>query len=287
MTQNNPEKKVAGSLVWHEGDRTLTFTKTDGILEAGSYTLNLFSRQDGLVSSAGELLDGDNDGIAGDNFVTEFEINSNQQRVLRIDNLSRGIGQELTNPKTNQGLTISLDNGAGVSQVSFTLTYDATILNLDDLVLNADIADDWTITTKNLETPGKAIVNLQGSTALDSGEIDLLQLQGTINPTAAANSSHLVSLDAINLNQGNIQAFGNEALVQVTKLGDTDGDSIYSQFDALSISEIASGIRDGLDNFPNTDPLIIADVNSDGVVSAFDAYLIAQQADGISSNFIL
>ncbi|MDJ0744705.1 MAG: hypothetical protein QNJ32_15275 [Xenococcaceae cyanobacterium MO_167.B27] len=287
FTRNSTEENVDGSLVWNESDRTLTFIKTDGILEEDTYTLQLFSRQNGFVSTEGKLLDGDSDGIEGDNFVTEFEVNNSQQRVLSIEDISRGIGQEITNPNTNEGLIISLDDGAEVTQVGFTLTYDPEVLNLNDIVLDSDLGDDWTITTKNLDTPGTAIVSLQGTNALNSGAIDLLQLQGEVSTTAEYGTSHLLNLEDISLNQGGINALGDDALLQVANLGDVDGDGSYSDVDTYHISKIATGITEGFDSFSITDPQIIGDINRDGVVSAFDAYLVSQQVNGVDTDFIL
>ncbi len=283
--RNSTGENIDGSLIWNEDDLSLTFVKTNGILEADTYSLTLFSRENGFVSADGELLDGDNDGIEGDNFLLEFEVAGNEQRVINVEDISRGIGQNITNSNTNEGLTISLDNGSEITQIDFTLTYDAAILNLNDIVLNSDLVSDWTI-TKNLDTPGTAEISLLGTTALDSGAIDLLQLDGAVSTTAEYGTGNLLRLEDISLNQGNVQAIGDDGLLKVTNLGDANGDANYSSLDALLISEIAAGIDSSLDSFSTTDTIIISDVNGDGVISAFDAYIVNQEANGVNTSFL-
>ena len=107
--------------------------------------------------------------------------------------------------------------------------------------------------------------------------INLLEVEGETTNNAEYGVSSLLKLENISLNNGNINAIADNGLVQIANPGDANGDSNYSDFDVLLVSEVAAGVRDGLDEFNSINPLNIADVNGDGIVSAFDAYLIAQQ----------
>ncbi|MDJ0649928.1 MAG: hypothetical protein QNJ60_14635 [Xenococcaceae cyanobacterium MO_188.B19] len=291
---NSTGEDIDGSLIWNESDLTLTFVKTDGILEPDTYTLSLFSRDKGFVTTAGELLDGDNDGIEGDNFVLEFEVGSNQKRIVAIDDISRGIGQSIANPKTEEGLIISLDNGAQVTKIDLSLTYDSAVLDLNNIILDPDIPSDWTISSSNInDNSGTAEVSLQGTTALDPGAVDILQLEGIVKTDAEYGDSNLLRLENISLNQGNIEVIADDGLLKVTRPGDADGDNNYSNADAFLISEIAAGIRgnlagirENLNIFNATDSRIVSDVNQDGAVSAFDAYIIYQEANGVDTGFL-
>ncbi len=279
---NSAGEIVDGSFVFDENDPTrVTFVKTDGLLEIDTYNLTLFSRENGFVSTEGKLLDGDNDGIEGDNFLVEFEVD----RFISIEDISRGKGQTITNPKTNEGLIVSLNNGADVSQISLTLNYNPNLLNLNDIVLDPDL-NGWSFESKNLDTPGTAIIDIQGTTPLDSGAVDLLQLQGTVNAEATYGISDSLILDNLSLNGGNINVLGNNGLLNVANLGDTNGDENYSNNDVFLISQLAAGITDSLDNFSNIEPGVIADINGDGFISAFDAYLVSQRVNG-ATDFIL
>lgn len=265
---------IAGSLIAQ--DDTLTFVKTDGVLAPDNYTLTLFSRSNGFISNTGELLDGDLDGIAGDNFVTQFTVEDTEQRVLSLDDFSRGIRQ-INSPLNNENIAISLNDGAEITAVDFTLTYDAAILTIEDIILNSAIADDWTITTEELTNPGTAMVSLSGTTPLDSGEIDdLVQLEAIAPETATNGGSGVLTLEEVSLNNGEIAAIGDTAYQQVAYLGDTNNDLNYTDTDVYNISLLATGISDGLDDFGLTNPQIVADINGDGVISAFDGYFVTQ-----------
>lgn len=286
LVSDSTGKVITGSLLARESDRSLTFVKNDGVLAPDDYTLTLFSRGDGFTSSTGELLDGDVDGIAGDNFVTQFTIEETEQRVLSLDDFGRGIGQKVNSSLDSEGIAVSLDNGAEITQVDFTFVYDANIMTVEDVTVNPELGEDWTIITKDLSNQGTAIISLSGTTPLTSGEIDLVHLQASIPDTASTNRSGILSLEAVELNNGEIAAIGDSAYQQVAYLGDTNGDLNYTAVDAYQISQLATGISNGLTNFARTNPQIIADINGDGVISAFDSYLVSQKGMGATVDFI-
>ena len=273
LVRESTGETIAGSLV--ANDNTLTFVKTDGILAPDDYTLTLFSRGNGFISSSGELLDGDFDGIAGDNFVTQFTVEEREQRVLSLDDFSLGI-EPINSPLGNDNITVSLNDGAEVTTVDFTLTYDAELLTIEDIILNEAIGEDWTITTEELTNPGTAIVSLTGTTPLDSGKIDLVELQAIAPETATNGASGIVTLEDVSLNNGELTAIADSAYQKIAYLGDTDNDLNYTETDVYNISLLATGISDGLTAFDLTNPQIIADINDDGVISAFDSYLVTQ-----------
>ena len=278
LVGKNSQETIRGSAVWNNNDRTLTFVKTGGILAADEYTLTLFSREDGLVSQSGRLLDGNLDGKTGDNFTTKFTINNSNSRVLSIADFSRGQGQKIDFPAENKDLAIALNNGAGVTQVDFTLTYDSDILGVKDILVNPDLAGNWQITQKNLNTPGQAKISLKGQTALTTGEVELVFIDAEVPDTATYGKSGIVQLESVNLNSGKIAAVGDTAIEQVAYLGDASGNSSYSGLDASLIARFSVGSDSGFDAYRAIDPLLIGDINSDGSISALDASLVARQA---------
>jgi len=60
---------VAGSLVLDDDLRGFTFVKTGGVLAPDTYTLTLRSAANGFVDTVGRLLDGNDDGVAGGDYV--------------------------------------------------------------------------------------------------------------------------------------------------------------------------------------------------------------------------
>ena len=126
---------VQGSLVWNAATNTLSFVKTGGILASDSYTATLRSSASGFHDATGHLLDGNGDGNdtqANDNFVTSFTVAPGTGRVLSIKDFARGPGQPVNDTPVagNSQLAVSLDNAAGLRSVSFTLTYDPTLLTV-------------------------------------------------------------------------------------------------------------------------------------------------------------
>ena len=91
---NPSAQPVALSAHWHESSNELLLL-TDEPLTDGSYTLNIDSRADGLISaSSAELLDGNGDGTGGDAFSTSFTYTA-PEHSLSIADTARGAGQSL------------------------------------------------------------------------------------------------------------------------------------------------------------------------------------------------
>ena len=271
---NGAGDEVRGSLVWDETDLSLTFVQSGGILSSDRYTLTLSSNAEGFVSDTGQILDGDNDGIAGGDFVTQFVVESNQERVLTIEDFSRGTGESIRVPTTADGLAIAIDNGSEVNQIEFTLNYDADIFDLDDIIVDPSLGGDWTL-TRDLTVPGTAIVNLQGTTALGA-DVDLVQLIADIPDSAVYGTAGLLELEAVSFNQGDISVIADTAVHQVANLGDASGDGNVSDFDAFLLSQVVAGFDNGFDAFDLIDPQIIADLNGDRAISAIDAFLLME-----------
>jgi Ca2+-binding RTX toxin-like protein len=270
LVQNSTGAEVAGSLIWNQNNFTLSFIKSDGILESDRYNLTLVSDENSLISATDKLLDGNNDGIAGGNFVTEFTINNDEQRALTVEDVTASSG-------ANTAFDIALDNGADVTKVEFTVTYNPNLLDISDVVINSQLADDWTITTEDLTNPGIATITLEGTTALNSQAIDLVQLQATIPDTASYGVSDLITIQEPSLNDRNLTAIGDNGLQTVALTGDANGDGSYSNLDSYLISQMAVGLFDSFNAFPTTDAQLIADLNQDGIISALDSFLVAQE----------
>ncbi|MGK7950177.1 MAG: hypothetical protein AB4368_15695 [Xenococcaceae cyanobacterium] len=264
---------VRGSAIWDEGNNSLTFVKTEGILATDRYELTIFSRQDGLVTELGTLLDGNGDGNFGDNFTRTLNIDNSNRRVLSIDDFSHAPGQKIDFPTQERDLAINLDNGAGVTKIDFDLTFDRDILGVNDILVNRDLAG-WQLTQKNFETPGRVSISLEGETALNREDVELVFIDAEVADTAVYGRSGLVKIESIRLNNGNIAAVGDTGVGQVAYKGDVSGNGRYSSLDASLIAHTSVGINSGFDAYSAIDPLIIGDVNNDGNITAVDASLV-------------
>jgi hypothetical protein len=125
----NSQGAVKGSLIVN-GD-SLSFVKTGGVLAPDTYTVTLDSANNGFKDLSGNLLDGNNDGTAGDNFVTSFTVDSSSAVVVGLPDFARGPGQVINVPGTASGLPITLSDGTGITSVSLTLSYDPALLIVD------------------------------------------------------------------------------------------------------------------------------------------------------------
>ncbi len=272
MLKNSAGEEIAGSVVYSQSDRTLTFVKSEGVLAPDEYNLTLFSRDSGFVSDEdGGLLDGDADGNDGGNYVQNFTLENSDRRILSVNDFSQGLTDLI-----GEQLTVSLNDATEVTQVEFTLIYNPELLNITDAIINPNLTDDWQIVTETLEE-GQAQISLSGTTPLNSEQVDLVSFSSEFPADVAYGRSDLLQLESITLNDGNLEVIGDNGILQTAYIGDVNHDAIYSHADAALISHLAVGINSGFDDFALNDPSIIADVNSDGVISAFDSYLIATQ----------
>ncbi len=80
---------VRGSLVVGMDGRSVTFLPTGGPLAPDTYTVTLRSAANGLKDEAGWMLDGNGNGIMGDDFVTSFTLGPSP-RVLSVPDFARG-----------------------------------------------------------------------------------------------------------------------------------------------------------------------------------------------------
>jgi hypothetical protein len=107
LTLSGPAGTVKGSLILDDDRHGAHFIQTSGLLAAGDYRLSLASRIDGFRDLAGNLLDGDGNGMVGDDYVTRFTVTSlGGDALLGIGNLSAGPGQSIS--AIAGGLPISL-----------------------------------------------------------------------------------------------------------------------------------------------------------------------------------
>ena len=257
--------EIPGSLIWNETATTVSFIKSGGILESDSRVM-LFSDEDSFVSASGQLLDGDANSIPGGDFSTEFVFSDISRRAVSIDDFIAPPGDRFNE-------AVSLSDGENVTQAQFTLTYNPSVLAIEDISLASELAD-WTLST-DLLSSGVATVSLEGS-ALSSGAVDLLQLELSIPDNASDTSTHWVSVDNVVLNNGSLASSGDIGLQIIATANDLNGDGSNSDFDSYLVSQMAAGLSDRFEAFPTIDPLLLGDVNGDGVISAIDSYLIAR-----------
>ncbi len=111
---------VKGSLVVDPTNPYIvTFVKTAGVLATDSYTVTVTT---GVTSTTGAPL--------SSNYSNTLSVTSSTAPVLSVPSFARGAGQTVNVPNTGSGIPVSISNATGVTQVSFTLTYNPTLLTI-------------------------------------------------------------------------------------------------------------------------------------------------------------
>jgi Subtilase family/Bacterial pre-peptidase C-terminal domain len=266
LTNKTTGETVRGSLVFSSDKRNLTFVKTGGVLTAGEYELTMFDRADAFPFDRS-------------NYITQFTIENNDDRLLTTKDFSRSLEQTF-------GLPVTLDRGEGVTKVQFTLSYDKDLLNVTGASLGANIPASWQIIGQSFDNgTGKANITLEGAESLISGANDLLNLDAKVIASSDLyGSTGLVLLENLQLNDGSINVRGDRAIVQVTAFGDVSGNGDYSSLDAALISRVGLGLDSGYEAFGTIDPYLLSDINSDNRIKNDDALAIAQKAVGLPNS---
>lgn len=271
-------RSVEGSLVLDADYTGLRFVKTNGLLANGNYTLKMDSRGDAFVDSMGGLLDGNRDGVAGDNFSGTFTVNGSGA-VLSIGEFSRGPGQAADVPAPLAGIPIMIGGAAGATQVAFTLAYDAALLHITGVSGGTGMPAGSSIGT-DFSTPGQVRITLALGAALGTGNSELVRLMANVPVTAPYGAKQVLDLRDITLNTG-ATVRDDDGLHLVAYLGDASGNGKYSTLDVQRIQRTIVKLDNGLGAYPLVDPVVVADINGNGRVTALDAQRVLSEVMGI------
>ncbi len=271
---------VAGSLLVSDDGRTVTFIRTGGPLEADTYTLTFRSAANGFKDTEGHLLDGDEDGFDGGDYMTTMTLASSTSRWVSVPDFCRGPGQAVNVPATGAGIPIKISDGTGVRAVEFVLRYDPALLTITAVSLGTGLPADWSF-SYDLSTEGQVLVTIQGSTALSAGEQTLVVLAGSVPVDAPYSSAGLVVLRDVAINEGAIEVRADSGIQVVAYLGDATGNHAYSGLDASYIARVSVGLDSGFAKYRMKDPVLIGDTTGNGKLSGLDASYMARKVVGL------
>src|SRR5262249_58154494 len=99
----------------------------------------------------GAALDGNSDGVNGDSFTTPFTVGAPAGVVVTVPDFARGPDSadviNVPNNSTN-GIPIALSSGAGVTDATFVLNYNANLLAITGGTVNPALTGaTFTVTT--------------------------------------------------------------------------------------------------------------------------------------------
>ena len=290
----NTSGNILGSLVLDSSGTVAHFVAHDingsNILPADTYTVTLVSSASAWVDTTGALLDGDNNAVAGGNYVHSFTVASTSQPVLSIPDFARGPSQHVDvsvasasyGTAASTDLPVSLSDTTAVRSVDFHLNYDPTQLNFAAIpvILAPGMPGTWGVTYNNVNvdaTHSVLQVTVSGTSELPLGTHNLVLLDATVPSSALYGTSELLTLTNVAVNAGTIAAMATEAVHKDVYFGDSNGDSLLTSQDASLVSRNVVHLDNGFTSAPLTDPVIISNVVGNGVLTGLDASYIAQK----------
>jgi hypothetical protein len=282
------------SLHWENSTQELYVLRTDpltgisqgqqsssDLLAADIYTLTIESRPDGLISAASaDLLDGNGDGMSGDDFVTILNHTTAANRIIIADT-ARGPGQSLSvnGAATRAGLSglpVLITSSESLRQLQGTIGFDATALNQVSLIQGRDLPSDWTLQIAQ-STAGLLTYSAAGSTAISGRDLELFRFSATVAANAAYGTTSLIQATAHSDQIPSLSFTADPGLILFAYPGDSTGNGTLSSMDASYVQRVVVGLSSGFDAYPCVAPLLIGDTSGNGTLSSLDAAYIQRR----------
>nr|WP_143547663.1 cohesin domain-containing protein [Rhodopirellula sp. SM50] len=271
---------VRGSLVLDESGRSVTFVRTGGPLEPDHYTVTLRSAADGFKDDQGERLDGNEDGIEGDDFSRGFVIATPaaDHVTITIPEFARGAGQTINLPgNADFGIPVTLSTGHDVSSVDFELAFDPNLLTLSGF--SSDIAS--AVAAFHLVHPGLARVTVSSPNefAAEEGLMELGRFAASVPASAPYTAKQVLDLRTIEVrDSAPLPALrptrDDDGLHIAAYVGDHNASGSYTGGDVTLLQRVVVGSASGFADYKLADPRVIADLNHSGDLSGGDATLL-------------
>jgi len=281
LVVTGPEGILDGSLIIGADGKRVDWIKSGGPLSAGEYSIMVRSGADAFVDLDKGLLDGNADGIAGDDFTTTLTIEPAAGVVLGIPDFTRGPGQEVDILSSGIGLPVVIEQAEGVTGVDFTINYDPSQLEIGAVLQAQMLPANWGVLS-NLNSPsfvpGTLQISIFGVQPLADAATNLVSLTASIPDTAEFGATRIITIDGISVNTGQMVAAADRAVLQISYLGDVDGDRLHTGFDASLIGRAVVQSDNGFAAFKNVAPLIIGGVSGSPELNGLDASWVARKS---------
>lgn len=270
---------VAGSLIL--GETSVEFIASGDRLEPDTYTITLRSATNGFEDTGGRLLDGNGDGTAGDDYVSQFVVTPAEgARTVGLPDFVRGPGQDVNLPanETN-GIPITISEGSDVRSIDLRISYDPALLTITGATAAAGGA-----VVVDTTTAGLAILNYTNETALPAGEVNFVNLVATVPATDASaiyGRNQVVDVHDVVARNGTatvLPTISDDALHFVTFFADVSGNGRINAADAAQVARFAALLDRGFVASLVTDPFVLGDISGNGRLNAADASRVARFA---------
>ena len=291
---------MKGSVVWTAATNTLSWVKSGGVMGADTYFIKLVSGANAFKDISGNLLDGNGNFVAGDNYQQSVPISVlGGTPIVSLPDFARGPGQgvDLTASNTLDTTLPVRATGVNVQGVDFKLVYDTTLLTINPDQVTAALPN-WSVAANQSLVGTIATLIVSASANLPSaaftGTSAFVNIIATVPSTAPYGATQVLRLIDSDVNEVNAQ--DDNAIQKVAFPGDANGSGIlpsssppnaYTAEDAALIARVIVGAMGttGFDAYPLVDPAIVGDASGNGgaSLSAFDTSLIAQESAGINT----
>lgn len=190
-------------------------------------------------------------------------------KKLTIPEVAAEPGESVTVP-------IDIDDASGLAGADITVTYNSSILTVDQ-VKSTTLSAGMNLVS-NTNTPGRIILRMAGS-AIVSGSGALVDMIFTVSSSISEDTETPVSFEsaeAYDANGQNIPVSTQNGKVKIAsprKKGDVNNDGKINAADAILALRISAGLRTA-----TPEEFWAADINDDGKVKSNDAIIILREA---------
>jgi hypothetical protein len=277
---------VAGSLIIDPSTKHVTFLKTGGPLDPGTYTVVVRSGTAAFHDRNDRPLNGVGGGTTAGDYTAVFVVPERPANTVTVSlpDFVRGPGQPVNIPATGSGLPIRISDGTNVKTVTFNLRYDPSLLTISGANLGPGLSANAGVTLNQLE-PGLVCIVFHSPLPLGAGPVTFATLTAAV-PTIAADGIYLAKdvLDIQDLvvtdgtDNTTIPSLADDGLHLVAYPGDVTGNGLIAAQDAAQVARLAAALDTGFGATPCADPVVVGDVSNNGRINAADAAFVAQAA---------
>ncbi|MCY2994716.1 MAG: cohesin domain-containing protein [Planctomycetota bacterium] len=272
---------VRGSLVPAVDARGVTFVKTGGVLEADTYTVRLKSGTNAFRDTAGNLLDGNGDGVTGDDFVTSFTVATPDADTVTVSlpDFARGYGQPVNLPTNvlTAGLPLKMSTGLGVSGVDLIVHYDPALLEIQDFTVDGALAANGVESQLTFPSVGTALLHLDAERSFSStaGPLTVGTFTARVPDGAPYAAKQILDITDLHVYDdgpapAELPSQDDDAIHVAAFFGDTNGSGTYNSPDATLIRRIIGQVDTGLSAYQMVDPVLIADITLNDAIQSND-----------------
>ena len=205
---------IDSAIAINESQDGFRLVVNNGILSAGDYTLVIRSGVGGVVAADGRLLDGNSDGLVGDDYVSTFTIQPLPigTAIVGVPGFFETAGQEVNVPASSAGgIPIIVTASAGVMSLDMELFYNPNLLDISGIEL-ADGMPAGALSLINVLEPGRAVIGFFSPQPLEEGSYEVARLLATVPTTAEKDQTHVLDVRGASLNEGMISTFDDDGI---------------------------------------------------------------------------